>query len=102
MGSAKFSPVLTGDSKLDRIQQNISNAFNNIVGPYLGGNLVTGISLTAGTPKKVNTGLTKTPTVWTLGDITAAATVYRVAWDASSITLQASADCTIAIWVNAA
>lgn len=102
MGASKFSPILTGDQKLDRIQQNIANAFNGLQGPYLGGNLITGIQLAGGTSKKISTGLTATPTIWTLGDITAAASVYRVAWDSTSITLQATADCTVAIWVNAA
>lgn len=98
--SQSFNTIITGDSQLDRIQANIASAFNNVAGPFIGGMLITGIKLIGGTPLPINHGLGRTPILWTLADINAATNVYRTAWSSSTITLIATVNCTIAIWVN--
>lgn len=95
-----FVVTITGQTAIDRIQTNISKAFNSIVGPFIGGNLLTGIKLTINTPLAVNHGLGRQPVVWTLTDINAGASVYRTTWDTNTITLEATASCSIAIWIN--
>lgn len=97
-----FQTIITGVPNLDRIQANVSSAFNSsgLPSPFVGGQLLTAISLSSSTPKSINHGLGRQPVIWVLADITAAAEVYRTAWDTNSITLEATADCTVAIWVN--
>lgn len=95
-----FRTILTNDQNLNQIQQNITAAFNALNGPYFGGNLITGISLSANVPKIINHGLGRQPQLWTLADLTAAAEIYRVSWNSTSIVLEATANCTIAVWVN--
>ena len=55
--------------------------------------------LTAATPLVINHKLPvptgKTPEGWRITDIDAAATVYRSAWDDKTITLTASATCSV-------
>ncbi len=48
---------------------------------------------------KVNLGAAKTPNGWAITDINANATVKRTAWDATTITLQASGACTVQLEV---
>lgn len=100
MGSPfKFQTILTGQTIIDRIQANIQNAFNSIVGPFLGGVMLTAQKI-ATTPTQINHGLGRTPQLWTIADQDTLATVKRISWDQNTITLQASADCTISLSVN--
>lgn len=59
--------------------------------------------LTAATPLAINHKLPvptgKTPEGWRITDIDAAATVHRTAWDDKTITLEASANCSITLEV---
>ncbi len=48
---------------------------------------------------KVNLGVARTPNGWAITDIDTNATVKRTAWDASTITLQASGACTVQLEV---
>jgi len=61
------------------------------------------VDLTAATPEvidhKLTIGIGKTPNGWQIIDIDAAATVYRSAWDDKTITLVASANCTVQLEV---
>jgi hypothetical protein len=96
----QYQRIQTGNSFIDRIQANIQNAFNSIVGLFLGGNNITGVSLSANTPLAINHGLGRVPQIWTLTDISASASVYRTAWTSTTITLESSADCSVNFWVN--
>lgn len=97
--AAPFNVIITGNQQLDRIQQNIANAFNQIIGPLLGGNLITGQPI--GTSATViNHGLNRVPRIWVIADQDTLTEVKRTAWDKHSITLEAAASCTISILVN--
>lgn len=64
---------------------------------------VQSVTLVAATSKVVNHMVTvpvgKTPNGWAVTDINAAATVRRADWDETTITLVASANCTIQLEV---
>jgi hypothetical protein len=95
-----FVVTLTGQTQLDRIQANITKAFNSVIGPFIGGNILPGITLTANTPLAINHGLGRQPVIWTLTDNNAAAIIYRTKWDQNTITLEANGNCVISIWIN--
>ncbi len=99
----QFTKILTGNSQLDRIQANISSALSKIVGPFIGGNVLTSQLVTAANPVAINHGLGRTPVMWLITDQDTNTTVKRTAWDANTITLQADSagsDCTISLYVN--
>lgn len=94
-----FSPVITGDQKLDRIQQNVSNSFNTLTGPFLGGNLLSSVAVgTVST--SIKHGLGRVPIVWVLCDQNTNTTVWRLSWDSNVINLEAATACTVSLWVN--
>ncbi len=66
--------------------------------PFVGGNLLTGVSLTAGQSNIIAHGLGHTPSVWVLTDQNANAVVWRASWTATQINLICSADCTVSFW----
>jgi len=84
---------------INRIQGNVSSAFNALSSPFIGGNLLTKIALTT-TPTAVNHKLNRKPQLWVICDQQNGASVWRTDWDENSITLQASSACTISLWVN--
>lgn len=86
-------------SLLNRIQANISSAFAAISGPFIGGQLIQNVSVGTGATT-INHGLGRQPQIWTLCDQQNNAVVWRSAWNSNSITLIASAACTMSIWVN--
>lgn len=96
----KYTQIYFTNPDLNRLQANLTNVFNQINGPFIGGNLLTGISMMASTPNAIKHGLNRIPQIWTLTDLSAAAEVYRISWDTNFITLEATSNCTIAIWVN--
>ena len=67
-----FSTIRTGNSILDRIQANISNAFNQIFVPsiFFGGVFIPSTALIAGQDNVINHGLGRSPRVWILCDLT--------------------------------
>ena len=68
--------------------------------PLLDGNLISDISLTASTPKAINHLLQRMPRGWFLTDNTANAVVWRSStFTTTTITLEASADTNISLWV---
>jgi hypothetical protein len=99
MSTYNYQIIYTGDQQVDRVQTNIQNAFNNITGPFIGGILLTGVSVAnAATP--IQHGLGRTPQLWVLCDQNTLTTVKRISWDSNVITLEAGADCVISLWVN--
>lgn len=97
--SSPFSPIITGNSQIDRIQANVSKAFLAINGPFIGGNLLTGIAVGT-SPTAINHGLGRQPQVWVLCDQNTATTVFRTAWNSSSIMLEAGTACVVSLWIN--
>lgn len=100
MAGNPFPTIQTNDPILNRIQANVSNAISQLIGPFIGGNLLSSVKLTSGQANVVSHKLGRAPQVWVLCDQSAGTSVWRTAWDANSITLEAGADCTISLWVN--
>ncbi len=98
-----FPPVLkkvqSPNDALNLIQANTQDALKQIVGPFLGGNLLTGISVGT-SPTTISHKLGRQPQLWLIADQNTLATVKRTAWNTNTITLQASSACVISIWVN--
>lgn len=68
--------------------------------PILSGNQINNIQLTVSVPLVINHLLQRNPQGWIITDNTASATVWRtMAFNPLTITLEASADTTISIWV---
>lgn len=94
-----FQTINTTDKELQKIQDNITTAVTGIEAkPFLGGVLIEGISLTSGSNQVAHT-LQRLPRIWVLCDRNSSATIYRTASDSNFLTLQASAPCTISLWV---
>lgn len=64
----------------------------------LDGVLLTGISVTT-SGVKINHKLSRQPIGWFVVDKSAAGDIFRTAWDVNFITLQASSNTTINLWV---
>lgn len=88
---------------LSQTQTQWASRLNPILAnPILQGNQISGIVLVAGVPMLVNHMLGKMQTGWFITDQTSAAEVFRygnVAFNDLNMTLGASANCTISIWV---
>lgn len=94
-----FQKIITGDTIADRIQANITNAFNSVSGPFIGGNSLSNVSIKT-TDTSINHGLGRTPVLWVITDQDTLTNVARTAWDETSITLKAGIDCVISLYVN--
>lgn len=71
-----------------------------LANPIMQGLAITGIILNATTPKLINTGLGRIPQGWFLIDNMASCNVWRTEpFNSRNITLSASADTTISIWI---
>jgi hypothetical protein len=89
-----------GGDTFQRLQDNVQNALTPLLKlPISDGVLITGIMLKAGQPNKISHTLSRQPRLWILADQSANANVWRTGWDALLLTLQTSADCTVALWV---
>ena len=95
-GNMQLSPSLPWDLA----QTKWASILNPIIAlPILQGNLVSDIVLKASTAQVINHGLQRQPKGWFLVDNTANAVIWRTAWSTLTITLTASANTTVAIWV---
>jgi hypothetical protein len=94
-----FQIIITGNTFLDRIQANITNAFNSFVGPFIGGTLLPSVYVGTGATA-INHGLGRVPTVWVICDQNTLTDVARTAWDKNTITLEAGTACVISLYVN--
>lgn len=100
MGLPAFKQINTNDQNLQLIQDAVSSALRPIQSsPFVGGVLLTGVVLAAGTNAIQHT-LGRTPTVWVICDTNAAQTVYRTSWTTSLINLTASGAVTVSLWIN--
>lgn len=92
--------IITTNQDIQLIQDNVNNALTPIQkSPFIGGVLLTNISLTTGSNAVPHT-LGRTPSIWVIADINAAQTIYRTTWDITNINLTASGAVTISMWVN--
>jgi len=95
----QFRKLKVESRELDQVQQNIGLVLNQVTKlPFNDGTLVTNIILPAGS-SRVNHKLSRQPLGFYIVDTTAAATIYREAWDVNTITFNASAPVTISIVV---
>jgi len=78
-----------------------ASVLNRIISiPFLSGNQIDGIKLTANVPLAINHLLQRMPQGWFLVDNNANAVIWRAAaFTNTTITLEASATTTISIWV---
>ena len=90
----------TGNQDVELLQQNIKK-FAKVLedNPLLDGRLLEDVALNAAANTDINHGLGRVPRGWILTDQSAAATVYRVAWTTTTLTLLASGATTVDIWV---
>lgn len=97
---ATLNKVNTSDKNLQILQDNIDKVLNqNPMGNgVVLGTPTTPISLAIGSNTFAH-GLGRVPQYWTLLDLSAASTVYRTAWTATTISLTASAACNILLWL---
>lgn len=79
--------------------------WSSILNPLIANTITQGLQidaiyLTANTPLAINHGLERSPIGWFLTDITTAANVFRAdVFNPTNITLEASANTVISIWV---
>lgn len=99
MAANNFQTIQTQDQTLNRIQANISNSLNKISGPFIGGNLLTSVSISPA-PTVIAHKLGRVPQIWVVCDQNTLTELKRISWDANSITLESGADCIVSLWVN--
>ena len=83
-------------SSLNPVITNVNTLMNM---PILGGVQISNIVLAANTPKSIAHNLNAVPTGWMAVDINANSVVWRTAWTNQTITLEASSNVTISIWI---
>lgn len=66
-----LTKVQTSDETLNRVQTNIQQALSQITGPFVGGRLISNVSLIAGKSNVINHGLAAQPQIWILCDLSA-------------------------------
>lgn len=86
------------------LQDNVDEVFRALaVSPFADGVLIEGIvfkaSPAASLTQRINHGLQRMPRGWITVDRTGTATVYRSVWTDRILTLVASTDLTLSIWV---
>ena len=107
-----FTRVQTTDRLINQLQSNIANAVNPLLAlgsfnpqwsrTFLAGNLIQKVSLTSGANSVVH-NLGYSPTGWFITRIRSAATIYDTqdsnAQPTKTLTLNASANCTVDIFI---
>jgi hypothetical protein len=94
-----FRKIQTRDSDLQRLQDNVADAFRKVgLCALVDGALLQNIVLVGGSTAVAH-GLQRQPLGWIIVDRSASVTVYRTAWDALNLTLQSSGAATVSIWV---
>lgn len=94
---AQLSKSLTFPQMLSKWSGQLNPLLANL---FVQGSQISGITLIASTPQAINHLLGKMQTGWVITDQDAAASIYRTEpFNMSILTLEASADCTISLWV---
>ncbi len=94
-----YKQINTQSFELSQVQSNVAFVLDPLVRlPTLDGTLLTGVSLSTAVTQ-VNHLLGRQPLGWQLADINSNATVWRTGWNNKTLSLQASADTTVNLWV---
>jgi hypothetical protein len=97
---AELDRVYTKDATLEMLQDRLAEYTLPLTkNELLDGTLIESITLVAATPLVINHKLNRNPRGWLVVDNVAACTVHRTAWTTTTITLEASANTTVSIWV---
>ncbi len=94
-------PLLSPKLSWDLAQTRWAGTLNPVLSlPILNGNQINNVDLDANTPTVINHLLQRMPQGWIVTDNMADTSIWRTAeWTTTSITLEASADTTISLWV---
>lgn len=88
------------ERSLALFQDNVNQALIPLQSsPFVGGVLLTDVALVTGSNAVPHT-LGRTPIMWVITDRNGTATIYRTAWNTSTISLTVSANLTVSLWVN--
>jgi hypothetical protein len=99
MSKVRGLRTFDGSEEMNRLQSNLDSALS----PVLGSLIVDGIQLSgldlSTTATKINHKLGRLPQGWIVVDKNADARVWSTAKTKSTLTLTASATCTVSLWV---
>lgn len=97
----KFSRLNVQDYDLSRVQDAIGYTLDPITeSKVIDGQLLENIQLIAGQDNVIAHRLGRKPLMWSVADISASATVWRLGnFDKNYLTLRCSSDVTVSIWV---
>jgi hypothetical protein len=100
MPGVQLKQINAQSREIQLFQANVSSALNSLQqGPFFGGNIVQAF-LPASGATAVSHGLGRTPQFWIIMDIDTQAILWRASWDSTSLTLHASADTNVKLWIN--
>lgn len=95
-----FARIRSATPIMELVQDSLAKFFRPLeVNPYIDG-VELDATIVAGTPVAISHGLGRTPVGWWVTDVAVATAVFRTAWSDSTITLDASVNCTIKVWVS--
>lgn len=93
--------IVTPDKEIQFVQDNVDSALQLLdAQPFIGGNLLTGVSLFSASPTQVPHKLNHTPSVFVIAGLNANAVIWQVSADARFLTLATTADCIVSLWVH--
>lgn len=99
MAIKQVASINSPNQLLNRFMAEVQKVNTVLECPLLNGNLVKDVSITAGTPVDVNHGLGRMPQGWFVVGIGSASSVFATGVNKSVLTLDASADTTVNLWV---
>lgn len=92
-----FIKIITQNAEINRIQEQISRIFEQVLNlPLLNGVFISA-TLSAGTNTAINHGLTRIPLGWIIVDKGSAGDIWRTSWDNRTITLNNNSATTITV-----
>lgn len=92
-----LNPV--GDYSLQTVENNVAASLARVLPVLLLDYVLVSATLAANTPLALAHKLGRQPQGWFAIDIDANATLSRVSWSTTLLTLNASADCSATLWV---
>jgi hypothetical protein len=94
-----FKKLYSSNEELNRLQDAIATAMNPILNDPWNSRKSISVSLLSANPNVITHGLGRTPQYWQLTDLQGAVTVYRTAWNATTITLVTGSDVNVTVTV---
>lgn len=99
MALAAFKRIVSSVFDLNRVQENVGDVFRQIGNcPFITGNYVPAQAIGTGATRVAH-GLGRVPQGWIVTNKTANSNVWLASLDANYLSLQASANCNIDLWV---